>query len=58
MIKPVPTGFIADPMQLAGEKAYEVGRYSAPFQIVFEEGAIHSHMYVQLLISRRCLSQG
>lgn len=36
--------FAASPIQLAGEKAYEDRRYSALFQVVFEEGAINSHM--------------
>lgn len=45
-------------MQLAGEKAYYVGRYPVPFQVVFEEGAVHGHMYVQLFIFQEVFESG
>jgi len=45
-------------VQSAGEKAYEAGRYSVPFQVVFEEGAIHSHMHVQLFILQEVFESG
>lgn len=45
-------------MQLAEEKAYEVSRYFAPFQAVFEEEAICSHMYVQLFIFQEVFESG
>lgn len=49
---------MATPVQLAGEKVYGVGRYSAPFQVLFEEGSVHSHMYVQLSILQEVFESG
>lgn len=50
--------FMASAVQLAGEKVYEVGRYSTPNQVLFEEGSIHSHMYVQLFIFQEVFESG